>query len=83
MFLFSSPRASTRLQDKFGANQSTTIVSGLDAISNKSKSKKQRSGLSTSVPLPPISKGNWQYSYVRIVDFYTKLWYLPIFLCVP
>ena len=57
-FAFSSPRASTRLQDKFGGNKPTTDVSYLDASSNKSKSKRQRSGLSTSVPLPPITKGN-------------------------
>ena len=57
-FSFYSPRASTRFQDKFGGNKPTTDVSYLDASSNKSKSKRQRSGLSTSVPLPPITKGN-------------------------
>ena len=70
IFSFSSPRASTRLQDKFGGNKSTTEVRYLDPSSNKSKSKRQRSGLSTSVPLPPITKGKWQFSYVLIVNFH-------------
>ena len=61
-FSFVSPRANTRLQDKFRVNKSTTEVSYFDTAINKSKSKRQRSGLSTSVPLPPITKGNWLYS---------------------